>query len=108
MKKVIFILSLVIISILTSCSDPGTSSQKLSGGEMNLPDELKGLKVYRVSTGELGGYVYVGIIDNGVNSMTYPVGKHMATTIIINKSDNRMIEAKEVLMENDSLIVIRK
>lgn len=98
---------LVLVIVFTSCSDPGVTTKKLDGNEMNLPDELKGLKVYSVSTGD-GNYVKVAILDNKVNSLTYKVSKHQETTLILNKETNSIIEVKGILMENDSIIIFRK
>jgi hypothetical protein len=109
MKNLIFkALTFIILSLsLTSCEDPGVTDQRLYGTEQNLPEELKGLKVYRVSTGS-GDYIKVAILNGEVNSTTYKVGKHTESTIIIDKEGGKIIEVSQVLMENDSLIVCRK
>ena len=99
---------LLVIGIISiSCEDAGVTKNKLSGNEENLPEELKGLKVYSVSIGD-GNFVKVAILNENVNSITYPVGKTLQSTIIVNKKDNKLIEVKEILIENDSLIVCRK
>jgi cobalamin biosynthesis Co2+ chelatase CbiK len=75
-----------------------------------LPPELKGLKVYNVSTGE-GSYVKVAVLNNSVVSGTYSVGKFEETTIVVNdikKGFARIIYGKEVLFENDSIIILKK
>ena len=72
-----------------------------------LPDELKGLKVYSVSTGA-GTYVKVAILDGQINSTTYSVDKVEESTIILNKQNGQIIEVSQVIMENDSLVVCRK
>jgi hypothetical protein len=92
---------------LSSCTESGISTQKLNGNEQNLPDELKGLKVYWVSTGN-GGGVNVAILNGQVNSTTYNVGKVITSTIILNKQNGKLIEVSNILIENDSLIVCRK
>ncbi len=103
MKK---LLILVLTLTLFSCSQKGETINLLNGNENNLPDELKGLKIYNVSTGS-GNAVKVAIIDNKINSTTYRKGKITESVIIIN-NDNREIIVKEVIIENDSIIVCRK
>ena len=101
--KILFIVALA----LSSCREAGVTNQKLSGGEQNLPAELKGLKVYNVAMGN-GEYVNVAIIGNQITT-NYRVGKTNASTIIINNKQNgRVIEVNQILSENDSVIVCRK
>ena len=109
MKKTLILLSLLLITIVISSCKSGDTYQTLKGNELGLPDELKGLKVYSVRT-EGGGLVRVGLLNNTVNSLTYTEGKTTSTTIIINKDNycERTIIAKEILSENDSIIVIKK
>lgn len=106
MKKIIITFG-ILLTALTSCEDTGVTKEKLTGSEQNLPDELKGLKVYWVSTGG-GNGVNVAILDDQINSTTYNVGKTKQSTIILNKQTGNFIEVKEVLIENDSVIVCRK
>ncbi|MFA5366292.1 MAG: hypothetical protein WC333_00015 [Dehalococcoidia bacterium] len=64
------------------------------------------------------GYVKVAVLpDNRINSTTYAVGKTQETTIIIDPADQygdvygenyRTITAKEVIYENDSILIVRK
>jgi hypothetical protein len=107
MKKINILLLCVLFLGLTSCDDSGVTQQNLSGEEANLPEALKGLKVYRVSTGGLD-YVNVAVLNGQVNSTTYRVGKSTRSTIIINKQNNKVVEVSQILIENDSLIVARK
>jgi hypothetical protein len=110
MKK---ILSIIAISLfLTGCEEAGKTSQKLAGDESNLPAELKGLKVYRVSCGE-GDYVKVAVLNNQVASTTYQVGKVQQSTIIVNADQDKpnqqdIYYRSDIISENDSIIVIRK
>jgi len=106
MKLKLSIIALAIIG-LTSCADPGTTQLRLNGNESNLPDELKGLKIYSVAT-DGGRYVKVAILNNQINSTTYTVGKHTQSLILVNKQDGKLIEVSSVLMENDSLIICKK
>ena len=99
---------MILIAVLMSCDDSGVTRKTLSGNEEQLPAELKGLKVYNVSTGG-GNWVRVAVLNGEVNSTTYQVGKIQETTIIIgDKAKPRVIQAKEILSETDSIIVIRK
>ena len=102
------LLLLVGFSLLTiSCQDKGVTRQTLTGDETNLPPELKGLKVYRVSCGE-GEYVKVGILNNQVISTTYQDGKIQQSVILVNKEVARTINVESIISENDSIIVIKK
>jgi hypothetical protein len=102
-----FVLGLLLIVSMVSCADPGVSSQRLSGNESTLPDDIKGLKVYRVSLGG-GEYVKVAVLDNKINSTTYKVGKHEESIIVLNKETSSLIEVKGVLYENDSIVIFKK
>lgn len=105
MKKLL--ITLLASTVLVSCYAPGTTELKLNGDEPNLPEELKGLKVYTVSTNN-GGYVRVGILDQKAVSTTYRSGKTLQSFILLNKQNGKMIEVKEVLSETDSIIVCKK
>lgn len=50
MKNFLIPIILIVSILLTSCQDKGETSLYLSGKENTLPDELKGLKVYSVSS----------------------------------------------------------
>ena len=93
--------------MLSSCEQEGITRVKLNGNENELPDELKGLKVYSVSLGG-GSYVKVAVIGDQVNSVTYHENKQDKTTIIVDKRKQRLIEVENVLMENDSIILCKK
>ena len=105
MKKILT--CLILLCLLTSCEDKGITQQWLSGDESTLPQELKGLKVYRVSCGE-GVYVRVGILNNQVISTTYPDGKVQESIILVNKEVARTINVESIISENDSIVVIKK
>ena len=93
----------LLVTTFNSCT-PGTTNLQINGSESSLPQELKGLKVYQVNTGGVG-YVKVAVLNNSINSLTYPVGKSNISCIIIN---NKPISIKEVVYENDSIIVCKK
>lgn len=107
MKNFLIPIILIVSILLTSCQERGKTSVYLSGNENTLPNELKGLKVYNVSTGT-GTYVKVAILDGQVNSTTYDVGKVEESTIILNRQNDQIIEVSQVIMENDSLVICRK
>jgi hypothetical protein len=107
--KLISAVLLVLIGLtMFSCDDPGVAYSRLNGDEQNLPEELRGLKVYSVSLGE-GNFIKVAVLGNQTSS-TYQVGKVQETTVVVNKDhfNERVIVAKEIIMENDSLILIHK
>lgn len=108
MKNLKLLLVGLMLVLTVSCGEKGVSRQKLTGFESNLPDELRGLKVYSVNDGALS-YIKVAVLNGQINSVTYPVGKTQETTIMVNKNgQDRVIHAREILSENDSIIVIRK
>lgn len=98
---------LILLLVLGSCGTPGETGISLRGFEEGLPPELKGLKVYNVETGKFG-FVNVAILDNKINSLTYPVDETQQTTIIFNNNPGRVINVSQVLLENDSLIICKK
>lgn len=106
MKKIITLITLIMT--ITSCAEPGTHRVTLNGNESTLPDELKGLKVYNIATDK--GFVKVAVMNNQINSTTYTVGKTQQTTLIINNNQTtpKLIQVKNIIMENDSLIICRK
>jgi hypothetical protein len=105
MKKIL--LALILALTLLSCEDKGVTRQTLTGDESNLPAELKGLKVYTVSTGE-GNYVKVAVLNHQAISTTYQSGKHQQSVILVNKETERTINVESIISENDSIIVIKK
>jgi len=107
-KNILRLSIFVVFSILLfSCTDAGVTTPRLVGDEKKLPDKLKGLEIYEVSIGG-GEYVNVAVLNNEVNSLTYQEYKNTISTIIIKDEKNRLIAVKEILLENDSIIVCRK
>lgn len=108
MKNLKVITILFAFSILIfSCQSPGMTTKKLDGDENLLPEELRGLRVYNVSLND-GNSVKVAILNNELNSITGIKGKRNESTIILNTETRNTIEVKEILMENDTLIIFRK
>lgn len=106
--KYTFLFLLALAITFTSCFEAGTTSTSLQGTEANLPEELKGLKIYTVSTGNLSS-VQVGVLDNSRTiSTTYPQGKTQETFILVEKNTGRTIQVGEIISENDSIIVCKK
>ncbi len=106
--KYTFLILLVFAITLSSCWEAGTTSNILTGNEQNLPEELKGLKIYTVSTGTIGS-VKVGVIDNTkTTSLTYSEGKSLESFILVEKNTGRTIPIGEIISENDSIIVCKK
>lgn len=107
MKKIIF-LSL-FVTLFTSCEyEKGTTEITTFDEQFDtkLPDELKGLKIYDLTIDDKGNTIKVATFPDGnVNSLTYRVGKHSETVIIL---DNKTtIHAKEIISANDSILVIK-
>jgi hypothetical protein len=100
--NILKIFALILCLSFISCQEVGKTSNVLTGQEQSLPNELKGLKIYNVSLGN-DGYVKVAILDNNVMSLTETHNHETKSLLILNK-----IKVKEILIENDSIIVCRK
>jgi hypothetical protein len=74
MKKILISVSLFLVT-LTSCLEKGETKTLLNGNEPNLPEELKGLKVYRVGLSD-GNSIKIAILNNKIVSNQYINGKH--------------------------------
>jgi hypothetical protein len=107
MKKVFVILVALSLSLVISCEKAGITRERLAGNENELPDELKGLKVYDVSIGN-GSSVKVAVMDNQVLGNTYKSGKHTSSIVMVHKNQNRVINVESIISENDSIMVIKK
>lgn len=106
MKKLMTTFAIMTLLVFVSCNEAGYTTQKLNGDEASLPDELKGLKIYEVATGN-GVVVKVAVLNGNVNSVTNNDKAHH-TTIIVNKQNNKVIPVNQILVETDSLIVCKK
>lgn len=109
MKKILIILFLVSL-VTISCSDPGTTSIHIHGNEPTLPDELKGLKIYNVSDG-YGSHTKVAVFKGKVVGGEYQSGKYRYEVVNIYKQDgsvSRKYPESNIIIENDSILVIRK
>lgn len=107
MQKIKLHLSaLLLLCFACSCDKAGVAKLRLNGNENELPQELKGLKIYSVSTGD--GSVKVAIFDNKANSTTYRVGKFEESLIVVDNSTSKQIKVSQILSETDSIIVCRK
>ncbi len=102
MKKLFFI-GLVSFSLF-SCARNGYVNI-----DENLPKELKGLKVYTVSIDGGMEFVRVAVLNNQINSVTYPRGKTQETVIMVNQNNQpKLIRCEHIISENDSIVVCRK
>jgi uncharacterized lipoprotein YehR (DUF1307 family) len=90
MKYLLFLIFFFILN----CENPGTIKTYDEG---NI--EGHKIRVVRYYYDDMNGSVLVAFIDNVPNSLTYKDGKIQETVIQVNG---------KVLMENDSLIIIRK
>ncbi len=81
--------------------------EDVNGFESNLPEELKGLKVYDVAT-KNGNHIKVAFMEDfNSRSLTLRNGKIDETTIVL-ESSGRVIKVKEIISETDSIMVIKK
>jgi hypothetical protein len=104
MKNLLILLMMTFI--LSSCEEKGSTKMPMTGEESLLPEELKGLKVYKVSLGG-GSWITVAKMENQPITTTYNIGKTQTSTIFIQK-ENREIEIESIISENDSILVIKK
>lgn len=112
MKKLIM-LSIVSAIVLTGCNNEklGNTESRLDGTEQNLPEHLKGLTVDLVTVSKRGSFIYVATLPRyNTISMQYQSGKNTETVIVAipNESPQRIIQVKEIIMENDSMILVKK
>ena len=77
----------------------------------NLPTELEGLKIYpvRISDSEI---IYVGVMEGMRVTNVSTTGKHPEHTILIGDTirteNHRVVNASKILMENDTMMVLKK
>lgn len=104
MKKII--LALAFVTLLSSCESHYKEHRVKDEG---LPEELKGLKIHSVPyyLGDSEYTLTVATLNNEVNSVSYKSGKTYKTVIMINNKE-RVIHAKEIISETDSILVIKK
>lgn len=106
MKTLKICLLFIILISAFSCGESGETDQYKIDNSL-LPPELQGLKVYKVDLG-INGYTLVGILNDKINSMSYPVGKYSESIILINGKTIKQIRISQILLENDSIVVCRK
>lgn len=117
MKKIISILFISLFLFSCAPAEPGENYELFNAEKTNvtLPEELKGLKIYNISIGN-NDYLKIALIDGGVAGISeefYNPGlKYTETkyTIIVNQNrgKQKVIHAKEILSETDSIIVLKK
>lgn len=110
--KYLKIFLLIFTIILFSCDDKKGDTTQVFNGTENLPEEIKGFKLYWVKTsdGFAASGVYIGFLEGyNTTSLTYQSGKTNTSVILVtHKNEIKTILVKEILVENDSIIVIKK
>ena len=108
MRNTIFGMLIIALLIFFNACTPGETTNSLNGDESALPAELKGLKVYFVRISH-GDGVYVAVKDNKILSTT-STDKIAETVVNINDetSEIRNYRSSDILLENDSIVVIKK
>lgn len=91
------------------CDHPGDTTQLLSGTESTLPGELKNLKVYEVALNN-EGHIKIAILNDKINALEYSSGKTSQSVAILDNSQGfrREIPVREIVFENDSMMLVRK
>jgi hypothetical protein len=94
MKTLLF--CLVGLALVSGCNTRGRASLEIEGNEPNLPAELRGIRVWNLDVGH-GERVRISILNSSV-STTYYTKEGVITSTV----------ERDVLWENDSLMLVRK
>ena len=98
---------LVVLSLsLVSCDNIGENTLVFSDNNSRLPEEIKGLKVYKVLIDNYNNRITIAVLDNKVISAQS--GKQSLMLISGDSTINRQIKVSKIISENDSLIVCKK
>ena len=103
----------IFTALLVSCGKQGDTQLLMEDKitSSNLPEDLKGLKVYKVFTG-FDDCIKVAVINNKVSSVTYHEGKTEQSILVLAKEESEerfyMIPIEEIIIENDTMIMARK
>lgn len=109
---VIASLILLISGLLTSCTDAGTTEKFKGVGSDTVkykPPVIHGdtLELFQYYYCD-GSPIWIAWSRNhSTTSLTYRVGKHDESVIIVNGDEFRRIKGS-VIMENDSLVLLKK
>jgi hypothetical protein len=106
------ILLSIVLSLLLSCKNPETTKLLMDGkNNPNLPEELKGLKVYKVYLNS-GNPIKVAVLNGQIKSVSETSGKVLRQTMVLTKEESKdcvyMIPIQDILLENDTIITARK
>jgi hypothetical protein len=98
------LLAALAVGLLMLCDEPGTTIVLLNGTEAALPEELKGLKIYRVVYDSTDSYMDIAVLPGG--SAGYSTGN---TVLVGNGWDSpKEIKISSIVFENDSMVMARK
>lgn len=96
-------LFIIFALLFLSCDDNGTVVSR-SEGTIN----GHAIKVFSYCLGD-GDWVKVAFIDDKINSTNYNEGKTKENVIIVNNPNQKPVVINgEIIMNNDSLILIKK
>lgn len=109
MKTKLFMLIFAAV-LIAGCVKKGEVSNKINGELQNLPEHLNGLTVDYVGVGDGNGIYIATLPDRQTISEAYQSGKVQVSVIVVLPKGNnaRTVYAKEILLENDSVLLIRK
>jgi len=108
MERNMKLLLLAFLSLFVFCVDPGVTNEVILE-KQNLPEQFKNLKIYYVSVGN-GSYVYIASLNDAINSVS-TTGKAAETVLMFDNgfsSSRREIGIKNIILENDTMIIARK
>jgi len=97
MKK---IFTYILLLSLISCNDSGVSKIPLSGNEENVPEEIKGIKVFKVALSD-GDFIKVVVLENDLDKSISTKSSNKNTILIAKKK-------YKIISENDSILVLKK
>jgi len=97
--RIIFLVIFAVV-LLSGCYSKGHSELVINGSESSLPDEIKGLNIYKVKIDQMEPATVAilnGVITTG--------GRRTGVTIVLPYDT---IKANTVLYETDGILIIRK
>lgn len=109
MKKLVFALVIATVSwSITACTESKTDVTQMKVKDEDLPNELRGIKFYRIYTENGASFVLAtqqsSVTEYGSNGLSRAT---VAVVRVDTTSSTRVIEIKEIISENDSVIVCK-
>ena len=113
MKKFMLgLCALVVLIVSFGCDEPGVSKRIIGPQNENLPPELKGLVISKVSVGN-GTYIYVGTLNDEAIATRVTAGKTVTNFTLLTKAQDknskvRYLEGYKIIFEDSTTVVLKK